>query len=133
MESLICPKCGGNLETISYQDVEVDRCGQCAGIWFDSLEAEQLKSIKGSEKIDLADSQEDNELESRQKQINCPRCQVTMMKMLDFDQHPIWYETCLQCGGIWFDAGEFTQFKDNFQQNRLLKQAMKVLRFKKNN
>ncbi|ACK66510.1 hypothetical protein PCC8801_2502 [Rippkaea orientalis PCC 8801] len=129
MESLICPKCGGNLEQIIYQGIEVDRCCQCAGIWFDSLEAEQLKNRKGSETIDPGYVKKNSVSESLEEPINCPRCQVRMMKMLDFDQHPIWYEICLNCQGIWFDAGEFTQFKRNFKQPGLLVQAMKVLRY----
>ncbi len=131
MNPLICPKCGGNLEKIIYQDIEVDRCCQCQGIWFDSLEAEQLKSIKGSESIDSGNFQGENAAQSLQESVNCPRCQEKMLKMLDFDKYPIWYETCLKCHGLWFDAGEFQQFKHNFQNKGLLDRAIKILRFNK--
>lgn len=131
MKPLICPKCGGNLEKVIYQEIEVDRCCQCRGIWFDSLEAEQLKSLKGSETIDSGHFQQQDTTESWQEPVNCPRCQVKMLKTLDFDEYPIWYETCLQCHGLWFDAGEFKQFKHNFQHKGLLDRVMKILHFTK--
>jgi uncharacterized protein len=37
-----CPKCGGQLKTESQQGVEVDRCPDCLGVWFDAGEAESL-------------------------------------------------------------------------------------------
>jgi Zn-finger nucleic acid-binding protein len=33
------------MESVSYQGVEVDRCAKCAGLWFDMLEAEDLKKL----------------------------------------------------------------------------------------
>ncbi|MDJ0508067.1 MAG: zf-TFIIB domain-containing protein [Crocosphaera sp.] len=131
MKSLKCPKCGGTLEAIMYEDIEVDRCCQCTGIWFDSSEAENLKRLKGSEKIDIGDLNTEKATETLDATIPCPRCHVSMIKMLDLDKHPIWYETCPQCQGIWFDAGEFKKFKDNFSQPKLLSKAMRVFRFKK--
>lgn len=37
-----CPKCGHDLEEISYQDVMIDRCPDCKGIWLDHGELELL-------------------------------------------------------------------------------------------
>jgi Zn-finger nucleic acid-binding protein len=37
-----CPKCGANLKVEQYEGIEVDRCTECQGIWFDAGEAEQL-------------------------------------------------------------------------------------------
>ncbi len=37
-----CPKCGHDLATEQYHGLEVDRCTQCDGVWFDAGEAEQL-------------------------------------------------------------------------------------------
>ncbi len=37
-----CPKCGHDLQTEEYHGLEVDRCTQCNGVWFDTGEAEQL-------------------------------------------------------------------------------------------
>ena len=37
-----CPKCGFELETEEYHGIEIDRCTQCDGVWFDAGEVEQL-------------------------------------------------------------------------------------------
>ena len=50
-----CPKCNSLMEKVDYETIEVDRCIGCHGIWFDMLEAERLKTFKGSEKIDIGD------------------------------------------------------------------------------
>ncbi|MDJ0599668.1 MAG: zf-TFIIB domain-containing protein [Crocosphaera sp.] len=131
MKVLRCPKCQGKLEPVMYEDIEVDRCCQCNGIWFDFSEAENLKKLRGSENIDIGKLDQENQKEVLDTPIPCPRCDISMIKMFDLDKHPIWYETCPQCQGIWFDAGEFKKFKDNFSQPKLLSQALNVFRLKK--
>ena len=37
-----CPKCGSDLEEINYQNVMIDRCNECKGIWFDYGELDIL-------------------------------------------------------------------------------------------
>lgn len=37
-----CPKCGHDLATEQYHGIEVDRCTNCNGVWFDAGETEQL-------------------------------------------------------------------------------------------
>jgi len=37
-----CPKCGADLLVEEYHGIEIDRCRECKGIWFDSGEAELL-------------------------------------------------------------------------------------------
>lgn len=37
-----CPKCGGHLEVVQHQAVELDRCPDCHGIWLDAGELQQL-------------------------------------------------------------------------------------------
>lgn len=37
-----CPKCGSDLEEINYQNVMIDRCNECKGIWLDAGELDLL-------------------------------------------------------------------------------------------
>jgi hypothetical protein len=37
-----CPKCGHDLSIEEYHGLEVDRCIECNGVWFDAGEAESL-------------------------------------------------------------------------------------------
>jgi len=37
-----CPKCDGTLSEITFDDVQIDRCNKCNGVWLDSGELERL-------------------------------------------------------------------------------------------
>ncbi|HXG65069.1 MAG TPA: zf-TFIIB domain-containing protein, partial [Blastocatellia bacterium] len=39
---LPCPKCDGALVEVVYEDVRIDRCNKCNGVWLDAGELEQL-------------------------------------------------------------------------------------------
>lgn len=39
-----CPKCGMQLEEISFGDVHVDKCFSCEGLWLDNGELERIQS-----------------------------------------------------------------------------------------
>lgn len=106
-----CPKCGADMEKVTYQEIQVDRCTRCKGIWFDMLEAEQLKRLKGSEDIDTGDPKL-GKVFSKVEKINCPVCHTQMIRMVDLDQPHIWYEGCTVCYGLFFDAGEFRDYKE---------------------
>jgi Zn-finger nucleic acid-binding protein len=126
-----CPKCAGGLEQVFCAGIEVDRCLYCKGLWFDSLEAETLKMVKGSESLDIGNPETGSQLNKITKDVDCPRCAAKMIRMVDIDQHCIWYEKCPTCQGVWLDAGEFKNFKDNFQGQGILGQARKVFRRKR--
>lgn len=40
--SLQCPRCDGKLKTNSFEDVTIDVCEKCGGVWLDSGELELL-------------------------------------------------------------------------------------------
>lgn len=105
-----CPKCNSEFKTIEYEGIEVDRCTQCEGIWFDILEHQELKKIKGSESIDSGNPAKGQAYNKIDK-INCPKCKTQMIRMVDSRQPHIWYEACSICNGVFFDAGEFKDYK----------------------
>ncbi len=39
---LHCPKCGSELQTIKFKEVEIDRCFSCNGTWLDEGELEKI-------------------------------------------------------------------------------------------
>ena len=107
--SLQCPKCGHGMHEVTYQDVTIDSCSHCKGLWFDVDEAHQLKHIEGSETLDSGDPAQGAIWDSH-SEIDCPRCGKRMGKSYDPKQIHIWYETCNE-HGLFMDAGEFTDFK----------------------
>jgi len=106
-----CPKCESEMEVVEYQGISVDRCTMCRGMWFDMLEHEHLKAIEGSESIDIG-SDELGERYNKIDHIKCPACKSQLIRMVDRDQPHIWYEACTSCYGVFFDAGEFRDYKE---------------------
>ena len=106
-----CPKCDAPFEAVTFQDIEVDRCTQCQGLWFDSQEDAKLRALKGSEAIDIGDPETGKKFNEIAK-VLCPKCEAKMIRMVDANQHHIWYESCPVCYGVFFDAGEFTDWKE---------------------
>ena len=45
--------------------------------------------------------------------MNCTACHTQMIRMVDLKQSHIWQETCSICNGVFFDAGEFSDFKEH--------------------
>ena len=105
-----CPKCSAAMEKVQYESIEVDRCTDCRGIWFDMLEQEHLKALEGSEEIDIGDPEVGKQT-NIVDQINCPVCATRMIRMVDGRQPHIWFESCTVCYGVFFDAGEFRDYK----------------------
>ena len=106
-----CPKCNAAMEKIEFHSLVIDRCTDCKGMWFDMLEAVQLKEIAGSEQIDIGDPKI-GEKYNKVGKITCPKCHTLMGEMVDNDQPHIWYESCDVCYGVFFDAGEFKDYKE---------------------
>jgi len=40
--SMKCPRCDGSLKESKFEDVTIDICDKCGGVWLDSGELEQL-------------------------------------------------------------------------------------------
>lgn len=108
---MTCPKCEGLFEQVEYAGIKVDRCKGCGGLFFEMLEHEHLKTIEGSESIDIGDAQVGKQYNATHR-IKCPSCSAQMIPMVDRDQPHIWYEACTYCYGVFFDAGEFTDYKE---------------------
>lgn len=107
-----CPKCSATMEALEFDEIDVDRCTSCGGLWFDMLERETLKERAGSEAIDTGDPAK-GQANNAMGNITCPSCHARMVRMVDHDQPHIWYEQCSTCGGVYFDAGEFKDYKQH--------------------
>lgn len=107
-----CPKCQHEMKPVTLDAVQVDRCSHCQGIWFDAQEAELLRKVPGSEIIDIGGGKA-GEGWSTMYRINCPRCGVRMERETDLTRPHIQFESCPQCKGSFFDAGEFRHYKED--------------------
>jgi len=107
-----CPKCTGELVAAQYGDeIEIHRCNACAGLWCHPEDLERMKSTWLAEAVlDSGSPHIGSELD-KVGDIDCPEGHGPMLKSFDPKQQHIWYEECAVCGGIFLDAGEFTDMK----------------------
>lgn len=47
--ALECPKCDGRLAEVTVEDVTIDRCDTCHGVWLDAGELERLTARESNE------------------------------------------------------------------------------------
>ena len=107
-----CPKCQAQMEVVLFEEVEVDRCVRCGGLWFDVLEHEELRDRAGAETIDTGPRWQ-AAMHDVQGKVFCPADGTLMVRMVNAAQPHIWVESCPVCHGTFFDAGEFTNFKEH--------------------
>ncbi len=100
-----CPKCRSDMMQIDVQGTEVDRCSVCNGIWLDAGEIEVLRNKQAAAIVDTGDASQGKKYNVID-QYRCPRCGGEMSRTVDEQQRHIWYETCDDCSGSFFDAGE---------------------------
>jgi uncharacterized protein len=99
------------MEEVQCEEVTIDRCKGCHGIWFDDGEAEVLSHRWIAEFIDTGDpavGARHDELDT----VPCPRCGETMSRYFEIDGQQIQYELCNEHGKF-FDAGEFTLWAES--------------------
>ncbi|MDX1460742.1 MAG: MFS transporter [Xanthomonadales bacterium] len=101
-----CPKCRADMELLHIDGIEVDRCTDCRGIWFDEGEMEALNNREAAVAIDTGSAREGRVFDSIED-YRCPRCGGEMNWTVDADQRHIGYEVCADCRGAYLDAGEF--------------------------
>jgi Zn-finger nucleic acid-binding protein len=106
-----CPKCASKMDDLKFQGVPYRRCEGCNGIWFDGIAHKLLKRMQGSESIDIGSEAQGHELDGMTG-VKCPDCGRTMERLRDKFQPHIRYEACPAQHGVFFDAGEFRDFKE---------------------
>lgn len=119
---MICPKCSAETEITTYDEIRVDRCTNCKGLWFESGELAELRqdTWMADYILDTGDAKVGKQF-NRIDKILCPECGDQMREEFDPDQPHIMYETCPNGHGTFLDAGEFTDlvnvtFWDKFKR-----------------
>jgi len=117
---LNCPKCPGKLEEKKVEDVKVDICWACEGIWFDEGELPKvlIADSRDFKKIDVdredLDGKEFSEVyaELDTKRGKCPRCPDSpVLERAPYTKGVV-IDVCPECHGIWLDSGEIHKLRD---------------------
>jgi len=101
-----CPRCHSPLIVVEYDDVELDFCTKCEGLWFDSGEM-QLVAAKAGRDAEACASMAP--ARTSEKTLKCPLCHKAMNKRFLGIGEPVVADVCPACDGLWLDKGELEQ------------------------
>lgn len=107
-----CPKCDGEMETVSSDDagsIRVDRCHECKGLYFDQLTRADLSLVENRQELDTGDAELGAEFDDM-VYVECPKCDKIMDQRKLEEPVTIRFEHCPTCYSTFLDAGEFTQY-----------------------
>lgn len=98
-----CPVCKESLIVVELDQVEVDHCLECKGVWLDAGELELLTG-NHDEAIKFLDSMKKSA--SKEKKRKCPVCLHKMEKVEFTDSAKTLVDKCKKDHGLWLDQGE---------------------------
>lgn len=107
---MICPVCKKDAVIVEYNNIELDYCPICGGVWFDSGELDMLLSAAELDESAgyLVNVIHSDEISVNEKTHNCPICRSKMKKVYIDKEKQIITDVCKGGHGIWFDRGEVT-------------------------
>ena len=116
-----CPVCKYPLIVLELEQIEVDYCTSCDGVWLDAGELELLLETdeERSKLINLFKEAET----VKEKSYDCPICGKHMKKFEIGQQGKVIVDKCKKNHGIWFDKGELkkvVEFGSDNKQNKVI-------------
>lgn len=105
---MICPVCNHTMVIVEHENIELDYCTGCHGVWFDSGELELLLEAAGLEDYEAFAGRilGSGEASSAEKKRKCPICTRKMKKKHIDEAQELLIDACPRAHGIWFDGGE---------------------------
>ncbi len=122
-----CIKCTSSLERIVIQDVEIDRCPQCGGIWLDAGEIEALNERRKADvnasledaivRLSKHDSGGPAVVPSGEQVVETHRCPACEGKLTNVNFAGTTIELCNGCHGVFVDKGELQRAMELVDSN----------------
>ena len=99
-----CPVCKETpMIVLEYDEVEVDYCTACHGVWLDAEEADLLF---GDHDICMEFMSSGDPAQAPARVVECPICGKPMEQDVTAGGEPVAYDRCVDGDGVWFDEGE---------------------------
>ena len=115
-----CPRDGTGLTRATLGGIELDKCPQCDGIWFDRNEMETLRDAGLSHpEQQVHPTAADPQLEKAETKgfMRCPRCDDARLQGCTYTYlNPVRIDRCESCFGVWLDKGELDAIIGEKQQ-----------------
>ena len=103
-----CPVCQSAMITLELEEVEVDHCVECGGVWLDSGELEMLIGDRSKALETLGSLTQVPPGAERPRR--CPLCDKRMNKVAVGASRPaVVIDQCPRGEGLWFDRNELRQ------------------------
>lgn len=99
-----CPHDRSVMISLELNEVEIDYCTKCSGIWLDSGELELILGESEAIREFLASFSISES--PREKKLKCPICDKPMDKVICDDEGKVMVDRCPKGDGLWFDKGE---------------------------
>jgi hypothetical protein len=99
-----CVSCKEPMVVLELQQVEIDYCLECGGIWLDVGELGLLLRDEREARELLAPIADLGQLQPGQRK--CPICLNEMERIRISDDKPLEIDRCKETHGLWFDRGE---------------------------
>lgn len=118
---MLCPVCKDPMIVLELEQVEVDYCTSCAGIWLDSGELELLLETDEERNKLINLFKETSDI--TEKSYGCPICGKQMKKSDIGEKGKVVVDKCKKNHGIWFDKGELqkvVEFGSVNKENKII-------------
>ena len=118
-----CPNCHTPMIVLELDQIEIDFCDGCRGIWLDAGELELL--LEGAANRDELMSRLSRQVAGKERQLKCPICDKKMDKVVasvEGSGQTVRVDKCARDHGIWFDDGELhdvLQMGSDFEGNKI--------------
>ena len=109
-----CPKCSDQMGIQKIEDVEINICKKCSGVWFDQDELRKAKDSSDPDLnwMDFEIWKNEEKFKFSQKPVQCPKCNIDMVE-IDYANTRVKIDYCPKCQGSWLDEGEFHNIIDH--------------------
>ena len=119
---MICPIDKKAMIVVEHNNIELDYCLNCHGVWFDANELELfLMNLKlDTPELLLNRILQSEDAETAEKKRRCPICRRKMKKTSIGDRPKIIIDACIRKDGLWFDGGEVLQLVKELAKKKLI-------------
>ncbi len=126
---MLCPRCQQVLRMRQIDGVEVDRCLECGGTWFDRDELRQARDAAEPDLnwMDFELWQDPDAFSCEVGALVCPKCLVPMAA-IRYGDTGVEIDYCLRCEGVWLDNGEFARIIEALEAELLSKSLPDIVR-----
>lgn len=106
---MTCPQCKGQMKESTIDEITVNECSRCRGMWFEhgQLNAVKDEVIPDMGWIDIDTWKEQAEFEARMDPNFCPKCQDIALTTIQDRKSNTEISICTQCEGTWLATGQF--------------------------